>query len=289
MEFERNFIMQKSVDWSLLNYGITIPVSVCSLLGSWDENLMTHGQGKDIMILIGGEFYDAKLKNQNFKQANHVGHKDVIQIRYSRKSPLAIKLRAVFQKSYDYLYAKRLIQGKSKRRTPLPEDFKEYFRLYLTASPNVICMDCCSNAEYLQLASTLSIIPEEVYEQTDDDKFFMADKSASIEEKERLVKYRKIDRSIILTLKKFYDYRDEITGEKIGDEFGDSVVEAHHIDYFTRSQNNDSTNIIIISPNYHRIIHKNNPYFNRKKYQFEFENGQVLPLKLYEHLKIDHK
>ena len=26
--------------------------------------------------------------------------------------------------------------------------------------------------------------------------------------------------------------------------------------YFTRSQNNDSTNIIIISPNYHRIIHK---------------------------------
>ena len=37
--------------------------------------------------------------------------------------------------------------------------------------------------------------------------------------------------------------------------------------------------------NYHRIIHKNNPRFNRKKYQFEFENGEVLRLKLYEHLK----
>ena len=82
----------------------------------------------------------------------------------------------------------------------------------------------------------------------------MADKSASIEEKQRLIKYRKIDRSIILTLKRFYDYRDEISGEKIGDEYGDSVVEVHHIEYFTRSQNNDSTNIIIISPNYHRII-----------------------------------
>ena len=33
--------------------------------------------------------------------------------------------------------------------------------------------------------------------------------------------------------------------------------------------------------NYHRIIHKNNPRFNRKKFQFEFENGEVLPLKLY--------
>jgi len=59
-----------------------------------------------------------------------------------------------------------------------------------------------------------------------------------------------------------------------------------HISYFTRSQNNDSTNIIIISPNYHRIIHKNNPHFNRKKFQFEFENGEVLKLKLYEHLKV---
>ena len=38
--------------------------------------------------------------------------------------------------------------------------------------------------------------------------------------------------------------------------------------------------------NYHRIIHKNNPRFNRKKFQFEFANGEVLKLKLYEHLKM---
>ena len=38
--------------------------------------------------------------------------------------------------------------------------------------------------------------------------------------------------------------------------------------------------------NYHRIIHKNNPHFNCKKYQFEFQNGEVLRLKLYEHLKV---
>lgn len=50
--------------------------------------------------------------------------------------------------------------------------------------------------------------------------------------------------------------------------------------------NDNSTNIIIISPNYHRIIHKNNPHFNRKKFQFEFQNGKVLRLKLYEHLKV---
>jgi len=45
-----------------------------------------------------------------------------------------------------------------------------------------------------------------------------------------------------------------------------------------------------------RFIHKNNPQFNRKnqrptaegkvKFQFEFPNGEVLRLKLYEHLKM---
>ncbi len=146
-------------------------------------------------------------------------------------------------------------------------------------------MECCYGEDYEQLAKTLRTIPEEIYEVSDDDKFFMADKSASIIEKQLLVKYRKMDRSIIRMLKKYYDYKDEISGEKIGSEFGDSVVEAHHIEYFTDSQNNDSTNIIIISPNYHRIIHKNNPRFNRKEFQFEFMNGEILKLKLYDHLK----
>jgi len=286
MDYENGFIMQKTVDWSLLNDGMTIPVSACELLKAWDESILTHGTSKDIKVLINGDFYDAKLKNQNFVQNNWERHKDVIQIRYGRQSALAVKLRAVFQKSYDYLFAQKQLIGKNKRQIPLPDNIHEYIRLYLTTSNDVLCIDCCADADYQQLATTLNMVPEEVYEVSDDDKFFMADKTASVVQKELLVKYRKIDRSIIRMLKEFYGYRDEISGEKIGDQYGDSVVEAHHIDYFTKSQNNDSTNIIIISPNYHRIIHKNNPHFNRKKFQFEFENGEVLKLKLYEHLNV---
>ena len=48
---------------------------------------------------------DDLLKNQNFVQSNWAGHKDVIQIRYGRQSLLAVKLRAVFKKSYAYLFA----------------------------------------------------------------------------------------------------------------------------------------------------------------------------------------
>lgn len=285
INYDTDFLMQKTVDWSLLNAGMTIPVSACVLLKAWDESILTHGVNKDINILIDGELYGAKLKNLNFVQSNWIGHKDIIQIRYGQQSALAVKLRSVFQRSYDYLSAQKQLLGKSKRPIPLPDDLHEYIRLYLTTSNDVLCMECCADADYQQMASTLKAVPEEVYEGSEDDKFFMADKTASVVQKELLVKYRKIDRSIIRLLKEFYDYRDEISGERIGERYGGSVVEAHHIDYFTKSQNNDSTNIIIISPNYHRIIHKNNPYFNRRKFQFEFQNGEVLKLKLYEHLK----
>ena len=285
INYDTDFLMQKTVDWSLLNAGMTIPVSACVLLKAWDESILTHGVSKDINILIDGELYGAKLKNLNFVQSNWIGHKDIIQIRYGQQSALAVKLRAVFQRSYDYLSAQKQLLGKRKRSIPLPDDIHEYIRLYLTTSKNVLCMECCANADYQQLANTLDAVPEEIYEGGEDDKFFMADKTASVVQKALLVKYRKIDRSIIRRLKEFYDYRDEITGEKIGERYGGSVVEAHHIDYFTKSQNNDSSNIIIISPNYHRIIHRNNPFFNRRKFQFEFQNGEVLRLKLYDHLK----
>ena len=285
INYDTGFLMQKTVDWSLLNAGMTIPVSACVLLKAWDESILTHGVSKDINILIDGELYGAKLKNLNFAQSNWIGHKDIIQIRYGQQSALAVKLRAVFQRSYDYLSAQKQLLGKSKRPIPLPDDLHEYIRLYLTTSNDVLCMECCADADYQQMASTLKAVPEEIYEGSEDDKFFMADKTASVVQKELLVKYRKIDRSIIRLLKEFYDYRDEISGERIGERYGGSVVEAHHIDYFTQSQNNDSTNIIIISPNFHRIIHKNNPYFNRRKFQFEFQNGEVLRLKLYDHLK----
>lgn len=285
MESERNFIMQKRVDWSLLNQGMTIPVSVCALLKSWNKDILNHGHKMGIKVVIDGQSYDAELINQNFEKEKWSTHKDVIQIRYGVKSPLAEKLRQVFCRSYDYLYNQKLILGKSKRSIPLPDNLQEYIRLYLVDSLNLIYMECCYGEDYEQLAKTLRTIPEEIYEVSDDDKFFMADKSASIIEKQLLVKYRKMDRSIIRMLKKYYDYKDEISGEKIGSEFGDSVVEAHHIEYFTDTQNNDSTNIIIISPNYHRIIHKNNPRFNRKEFQFEFMNGEILKLKLYDHLK----
>lgn len=284
MEYKEKFILQKKVDWSLLNYGFAIPMSVWGIFGLINPDILTHGISKQIKIIIGTEMFDAKLVNQNFDKNKFPDHKDLIQIRYSVRSPIALKLKSLFQKSYDYFYTERLLMANQRKQINLPDDIHENIRFFFTDNPDVFCLECITEEDFSQVANALHAIPEEVYESISDDTFFLQDKSASIQERERLMKYRRLDRSIIKTLKEHYNYCDQITGEKIGSLYGDSVVEAHHIDYFTISQNNDSTNIIIISPNYHRIIHKNNPIFNRKTLQFEFPNGEVLKLKLYDHL-----
>lgn len=86
------------------------------------------------------------------------------------------------------------------------------------------------------------------------------DKSAGIKQVTRLQKVRQLDRSIGDSLKQLYDYRCQMTGEKVGEEYNALVVESHHIIPFTESMNNDTSNIIILSPSYHRIMQGNTKY-----------------------------
>ncbi|MDO4957818.1 MAG: hypothetical protein Q4E68_00995 [Prevotellaceae bacterium] len=53
---------------------------------------------------------------------------------------------------------------------------------------------------------------------------------------------------------------------------------------FTESMNNDTSNIIILSPPYHRIIHKTKPVFDRPGLSFHFPNGLVEKVKIDKHL-----
>ena len=61
---------------------------------------------------------------------------------------------------------------------------------------------------------------------------------------------------------------------------------AHHLIPFTESMNNDTSNIIILSPSYHRIIHKAKPKWDSKNLSFCFPNGVVEKVKLSRHLNI---
>lgn len=75
-----------------------------------------------------------------------------------------------------------------------------------------------------------------------------------------------------------------MTGEKVGNEYNALVIEAHHIIPFTESMNNDTSNIIILSPSYHRIINKAKPEWDSMNLSFSFLNGLAEKVKIDFHL-----
>ena len=114
--------------------------------------------------------------------------------------------------------------------------------------------------------------------------FNTTDNNAGYKESLKLVKERKLNQKILKKMKDLYECRCQICGKKIGDEFGEAIAEAHHIEYYSISQNNNENNILILCPNHHSIIHKFDPIFNKHSLSYIFKNGKSLKLKLNKHL-----
>lgn len=111
-----------------------------------------------------------------------------------------------------------------------------------------------------------------------------ADENASIEVVLGNKTKRVLDTSIISNLKRLYQGNCQICGCKPLAIEGVDICEAHHIEYFSKSQNNNASNIIILCPNHHRLIHKCNPSFDPDRLMFTFEDGHTEELKLNYHL-----
>lgn len=90
--------------------------------------------------------------------------------------------------------------------------------------------------------------------------------------------------SIIKQLKHLYGGCCQLCGARAFPDFDVDVNEAHHIAYFSRSQNNDASNIIVLCPNHHRLVHKCNPLFDAENGRYVFSDGQTLDLQLNYHL-----
>jgi len=245
------FLLKKTVDWSLLTDGFNIPLEFQPLVQSLYDVPIAPGEKRKIKIVIDGEGYDATLTNINFSREAFAGHKDLLQIRYSSGSAIAKKLQNTFLSSYNYITEMRNLNGNQRKQIRLPKHINEYITLYSTPVRDTFVIECFTNTENQQLAHDVRGYQEIEYEVCE----LLTDNNARYST--RITKVRRLDYSIGESLKKLYDNRCQITGEKVGEEYGNEVIEAHHIEFFTTSLNNDSSNIIIISPNFHRIIHKN--------------------------------
>ncbi|NLD50963.1 MAG: HNH endonuclease [Clostridiaceae bacterium] len=276
------YIYKKEVDWSLLHEGFTIPVSFQVRFHQIIGQELSRGSSKDITVMVGNRPYTALLKNQNFDQSRYPTHKDLLQIRYKKTSPLADILRTIFNSSYEYLKAQRAELEQNNHLIRIPEDSREYLVLYTSDSADLFIADCLTVWDLQKECQVISSYSEEALEA--EINYRSTDPSAGLALRERIVKVRRFDKAIADNLKLLYDNRCQICGNNFGARYDTSIAEAHHIDSFIKSLNNDSDNIMILCPNHHRIIHKTMPIFERAKHSLVFHNGYQEQLRLNYHL-----
>lgn len=262
-----NFLLQKKVDRSLLKRGFAIPTKMQLIISlHLSGGALTHGESRAIKILLNGEIFRAKLISVDFDRKKYPAHSDIWQVVYSENGDLAKSIREIFSHS-----AANLLKNVQPAE-------QEYFVLYATDMQDVFLFEPIFNQE-IALPTRNEQSLENLLELPN-----LTDEDAALIEKNRLTKVRKLNRSIGNFLKTLYEFRCQICGRSIGEIYGATVVECHHIDYFVNSLDNDATNLLIVCPNHHRVIHSANPTFDREKKIYRYPNGYEEGLRLNLHL-----
>ena len=277
-----DYVYKKEVDWSLFKYGFAIPLEHQVVFKQIADRFIERGESRTIRLYLNGKSYEAKLNNNNIDK-KFGRHADIVQVRYGQNSEIAEELKGLFKRSYSYINGIKQMQEKgSKKHIPLPDEYKEYLAVYTTEDDDSYIMEPIVSEEVEILKETVSGKNERIVETEID--YEEKDEGAGIQVNQRLVKIRKLNRKISENLKLLYGYRCQLCGQLIGEEFGSHIAEAHHIDYFVNSLNNDASNQMIVCPNHHSIIHDANPVFDRRRRMYVYRNGVEQKLMLNKHL-----
>ena len=237
----------KDIRNSFFDRGFAIPVRAQEIFSCYlSGGRLQHGEKRTIKIFLGGKSFDATLTSVNFNRQNYPDHKDMWQIVYPKTGALAETIRELFtgQKFFTFCAT----------------DIKDFF-----------CLQADSACDELSLENLLELPT-------------LTDAQSTIVERFGLTKYRKLNRELGERLKRNYNYRCQICGQNVGELYGAQVADCHHINYFSVSLDNNASNLLIVCPNHHRIIHATNPTFDRERKLFLYPNGLEEILRLNEHL-----
>jgi len=285
MNDRNEYIYKMEVNWSLLTEGMTLPVENQIVFGRLLNGFLQKGEQKAICIYLNGKRYEAKVVNVNYNQKNRRLH-DILQIRYPRNGELAQELQRIFATSYSFFINARKVRKEGSRAMPkLPEDAKEYLVIYTTVYEDTYEFETIGAKEIAGVRDL--VVGQSEYFFEAGYSFDIKDKTSTVVEVQNIRKIRKLNRKIGEYLKELYGYRCQICGQLVGEEYGSRIAEAHHIEYFVKSLNNDADNQMIVCPNHHRIIHDVNPIFDRKSMMYVYPNGYSECLRLNKHLKVN--
>ncbi len=279
---DETYILEKDVDWSVINEGFSIPITY--QFGFYDQikKNLKHGEKLSITLFFNNREFSAKLVNQPFDKRKYPKHKDILQIRYSKS--LSNELKQIFFRTYKYLKIKRESRSLTDNSLlPVPDDLKESILIYGTEIFNEFYLDSITLDDKNEI--NFGIKEHKIQEEEVEVFLNKSDDTAGFYEINKILKLRKLNRALGNALKELYHYKCQICGNNFGKNYNTNIVECHHIIPFVQSLNNDSDNLLIICPNHHRIIHKTNPIFHKRKLTFEYPNGLEERLLINKHLE----
>lgn len=281
-------IYSKLVDKSMLCEGFALPNWLVRDFTAW-FGVLEIGEVRDITIMLNETPFTAKLQNLAFDRKKWQGHAEIYQVRYPKNKEFAKALQRVFTTSHSFIEAQQIVNRLHlektgvRRNISMPKDVREYLALYRTSDPRIWRAESVTQRESEDFGKSVSAqsVSEEQFEY-----LLKTDEYASIVVQPRLVKVRDLDRSVCDNLKILYGFRCQVCGQLVAEKYGGTVIEAHHIDPFTRSLNNNYDNIVVLCPNHHRIVHACHPEFIRRDMPtFIYPNGLRESLLVDKHLR----
>ena len=130
-----NLIGRKTIDWSMFEYGTTIPNNFKEFFNQANGGKeIQKGNGEAVTLLWNGQEYKVMLRNVNQSSVQ----RQTFQLRYSNDD-LKQLMKTTFHASYEYIRAQRPQDqgGNNRAQVIVPEEQAEYIEFYQTGKPFV--------------------------------------------------------------------------------------------------------------------------------------------------------
>ncbi|WP_253300662.1 McrB family protein [Paenibacillus lautus] len=126
-----DMIGRKKVDWSIFEYGSTIPNDFKPYFyqANGGEEIEV-GKGKRVTLIYEGNIYQASLRNVDQKSAG----RETVQLRYNSNELKELMLSR-FNHSYEYISARKSQDPGNRKQVLIPDDLAEYIEFYSTDIP----------------------------------------------------------------------------------------------------------------------------------------------------------
>ena len=300
MATEPGLVMRKQVDWSLLQSGWTIPVDLHHRVMAENEGRhMNPGDKRSVVLLIGGHPFSAVLACVRRPQ----GPPHILQVRYDRNHDLRQVLSTVFWTSRTWLELERTRLRRelgldAKIFAEVPPSSAEFVEWRSTGVPFCYQVDLIP----CRLRVTDRVVPilaglgeshvEAVLQEDSEERFanwLRAIQSLAQAEDTDAVRFLQYGRRYVSLarhlLGQLYGQTCQLCGGKTHRSIGDMVNITHHISPVTTSMDNRVSNLILICPTHHAMLHAADFTFEQAQLRFASPRAGILEIAANRHLQ----